>query len=232
MDESEFRKFLKRGGRSQNAVNRVVGLVQEFEGYLRQANKRLDQASPGDLESFVAQVESEPKISAKKHLWGIRYYYEYSSNEEMRRLAGALRQQRISRNPFALKDFRGVNPQHIAQLEAIGIQNVEHMLKAGRTPRDRQELAQKASVPLEVVLQLVKLSDLARLAGVKGVRARLYYDAGVDTIEKMAQWDPQELHASLIEFVEQTGFEGIAPLPKEAQNAVSTARKLPKIVEY
>jgi hypothetical protein len=232
MDEKEFRKFLKRGGRSQSAVNRVIKFVQEFEEYLGQAGKGLDQASPGDLESFVAQLESVPKSTAKKHLWGIRYYYEYSSNEEMQRLAGALRQQRIKRKPFALKDFRGVNPQHAAQLEAIGIKDVAHMLKAGRTPVGRQELAQRTGVPLDAILEFVKLSDLARLAGVKGIRARLYYDAGVDTLEKMAQWDPQELRAMLVEFVERTGFDGIASLPKEARGAVHTARKLPKIVEY
>jgi hypothetical protein len=67
---------------------------------------------------------------------------------------------------------------------------------------------------------------------VKSVRARLYYDAGVDTVEKMAEWDPEELREMLIAFVEQTGFDGVAPLPKEARNTVETARKLPKIVEY
>jgi hypothetical protein len=106
------------------------------------------------------------------------------------------------------------------------------MLEAGRTPQDRRALAEKTGVPLDAVLEYVKLSDLARIPGTKGIRARLYYDAGVDTLEKMAEWDPVELRAMVISFVERTGFDGIAPLPKEAASAVATARRLPKVVEY
>jgi len=36
----------------------------------------------------------------------------------------------------------------------------------------------------------------------------------------------------LIKFVEKTGFEGIAPLPKELESTIAEAKKLPKIIEY
>jgi hypothetical protein len=234
MDEEAFRRFLKRGGRSDRAAGRVVRLVREFQAYLGdQADGRgLDEARPEDLERFVAWIERAPKASAKGHLWALRTYFEYTSQEELRRLAGELRQGRITRKPFALKGFRGVNQEVVARLAAVGIGNVAQMLEAGRTAADRQALAEKAGVPLDAVLELVKLSDLARLGAVKSVRARLYHDAGVDTVEKMARWDPEALRAMLIAFVERTGFDGIAPLPKEARNAVAAARRLPKIVEY
>jgi hypothetical protein len=79
---------------------------------------------------------------------------------------------------------------------------------------------------------LVKLSDLSRLGAIKSVRARLYYEAGLDTPEKFTEWEPQALRQMLVAFVEETGFEGIAPLPKEVQNAIATARQLGKIVRY
>jgi hypothetical protein len=60
----------------------------------------------------------------------------------------------------------------------------------------------------------------------------LYYDAGVDTVEKMAKWDPEKLRAYLEDYVKKTGFNGIPPLPKEALHTVETAKKLPKIVQY
>jgi len=150
----------------------------------------------------------------------------------LRDLASKLRQDRITRKAFPLKDFRGVDQGHAKKIAAVGIVDVEQMREAGSTPAKRESLSEQTGIPLETILEFVKLSDLARLGGVKGIRARLYYDAGVDTIEKMAQWDSEELRAMLIEFVERTGFDGIAPLPKEAQNAVETARKLPKVVEY
>ncbi len=36
----------------------------------------------------------------------------------------------------------------------------------------------------------------------------------------------------LLGFIEKSGFEGIAPLPKEAANCIEDARELPSIVEY
>jgi len=48
----------------------------------------------------------------------------------------------------------------------------------------------------------------------------------------MAQWNPEDLREMLVQFVEKTGFDGIAPLPKELCNAIQTARSLPKLVKY
>jgi hypothetical protein len=234
MDEGAFRKFLKRGGRSQSVTQKVVMQVAEFERYLRenQDGRELDKAVPEDLKAFISHVEEKRKGAAKKYLHSIRYYYEYASNSEMRSLAGKLRQQKITQKPFPLRDFRRINPVHVEKLASLGTRNVKQMLEAGRTRTAREELSKKAGMPEEAILELVKLSDLARIFGVKSTRARLYYDAEVDTIEKMTKWDPQKLRAMLVDFVERTGFDGIAPLPKEAEFTVTEAKKLPKIVEY
>jgi len=234
MDQEGFRKFLKRGGRFPSAVKRAIAYVTEFEQYLREQRRRkgLDEACPEDLEAFVSWFEEKRNASAKLYLWALRYYYEYTSNKEMSDLAGKLRGKRIEQASFALKEFRGVSPEHVKKLADIGIRNVKQMLEAGRTHDKRKEVSAKTGVPVEAILELVKLSDLARIQGVKSIRARLYYDAGVDTIEKLAKWDAKELRAMLIEFVEKTGFEGIAPLPKEAEFTVAEAKKLPRIVEY
>ncbi len=234
MNEEAFRKFLKREGRSQNAVKRAIAQVAQFEQYLRGQRDReeLDKASPEDLEAFVSHVEEKRRGAAKLYLWSIRHYYDYTANETMRGLAGKLRQQRIKQTPFSLKDFRGINPEHVQKLKALSIRNVNEMLEAGRTRKGREELSAKTGIRAEAILELVKLSDLARIRGVKSTRARLYYDAGVDSVEKMAKWNPRKLRAMLIDFVEKTGFEGIAPLPKEAESTVAEAKKLPKIVEH
>jgi hypothetical protein len=234
VNEEGFRKFLKRGGRSPSAVKLATAYVTEFEQYLQEqrGRKGLDEACPEDLEAFVSWFEEERNESAKLYLWGIRYYYEYTSNKEMHERARELRGKRIEQASFALKEFRGVSPEHVKKLANIGIRNVKQMLEAGRTRDKRKELSAKTGAPAEAILELVKLSDLARIQGVKSIRARLYYDAGVDTIEKLVKWDPKELRAMLIKFVEKTGFEGIAPLPKEAESTIGEAKKLSRIVEY
>jgi hypothetical protein len=233
MEEQRFCAFLRRGGRSASAASRVIALVREFEGYLeREPGTGLDDAGVDDLERFVDWIEKERGTSAKGHLWALRYYYDYSSNEEMRLTAGILREQRIHRKPFPLKEFHGVDAEDVAKLAAAGIANVQQLLDAGQTSSDRDTLSRETGIPIEKILELVKLADLARLPGVKGIRARLYYDAGVDTVEEMAAWEPGDLRAMVADFVERTGFDGIAPLPLEANSTVARARAMPKIIEY
>jgi hypothetical protein len=226
----DSRRFLKRGGRSDNAARRVIKYVGEFRDFLRaQRDRGLDEAQPEDLEAFVAAVAREPKASAKGRLWGI--YYQYAGNEEMQQLAGVLREERMKRRPFSLSGFRGVDPEAVERLATAGIRNVKQMLEAGATSRGREALAEETGLALDPILELVKLSDLARIPGIKGIRARLYHDAGVDTIEKMAAWEPEAMRDMVADFVERTGFDGIAPLPGEASFSVTRARSLPKVVE-
>lgn len=232
MEEHDFHTFLRKGGRSETAARRAVAHVREFEAYLQQhTDTGLDQAGAEHLQAFVATIEQEPGTSAKGHLWAIRYYYAYTSNEELQGLARIMREQRIHRRPFPLRKFRGVHQKHLDKLAAVGIRDTKQMLKAGQTQTDRRTLAENTGIPPDAILELVKLSDLARLPGVKGIRARLYYDAGADTVAKIARWDPEDLRAMVASFVERTGFDGIAPLPLEAKSAVTHANMLPKVVE-
>jgi hypothetical protein len=136
------------------------------------------------------------------------------------------------RNPFKLKEFRGVDAGHIGKLSTLGIKNADQMLKSGQTKTQRTVLAKETGIPEKKILELVKLSDLARLPGVKGIRARLYYDAGVDCVEKLAGWEPEPLRIMVTKYVEKIGFDGIPPLPKEVSSTIANAKKLPKVVEY
>jgi len=135
------------------------------------------------------------------------------------------------RNPFKLKDFRGVHPDYIAALDAQHIKNADQLLIAGRTRQQRESLARVTGIPKDALFELVKLSDLARLPGVKGIRARLYYDAGVESVDQMADCEPEALRIMVAKYVEQTGFDGTPPLPKEVRSTITNAKKLPKIVK-
>jgi len=208
--------------------------VSEFEIFLQDSRNKaqLEDVQADDLIEFVMMVNSVSKTKTKGYLWAIRYYYDYISIEEIRDLASILREERIKRKPFSLKDFRGVDPIYINKLAENGIRNIDQMLEAGATLNDRKGIAGSTNIPYSAILEFVKLSDLARIPGVKRIRARLYYDAGVDTVEKIAALEPEELRAKIVEYVADSGFDGISTLPAEAKYTVDKARKLPKIVAY
>ena len=235
MEQTGFIAYLKRQGKKQHVAEGMASQVKAFERFLseeRQAD--LSQATPDDIAAYAAMLEARKKGLARTSVRGIAIYYGWCGTDAVAGAASAIRQKAIARTrkPFALKGFRGIDPAHAAALKAAGVADVEQMLARGRTPQGRQELALATGVPPDAILELVKLSDLSRLGAVKGVRARLYYDAGLDTPDKIAAWEPEDLREMLVAWVARTGFQGIAPLPKELRNLVATARSIEMWVEY
>ena len=230
----EFRRYLRRKGKRDHVVDDMLRRCSVFQEFLHEKRKTsMDNANKEDVLAYFDAIKDQ-KRGINNDLRAIGLYYGFASNKELCALAGNLREQRIASNrkPFKLKKFRSIDKRQIMLLEKEGIIDVNQMLERGKNPNDRKELSKKTGVPLESILEYVKLSDLSRLGGVKGIRARLYFDAGVDTLDKMASWNPEELRAYLIAFVKRTNFNGIAPLPKEMRNAVETAKRIKRIVEY
>ena len=232
MDVEAFRQFLKAGGRSVNAALRAIEYVRRFEEYLALNDVDLDDADPYDLESYVAGLEAEPGVSAKLDLWGITYYYQFVDDPIMVHVAATMRRDRVEQTPFRLRQFRGVDQNTTDRLAAAGIRSVEDLVKVGTSASDRTALATQADVPIGEVEELVRLADLARIPGLKSIRARLYLDAGVGSVCELSAWDADALTTMLREFVTETGFDGIAPLPGEARHAIETARKLPSLITW
>jgi hypothetical protein len=234
MKEEEFRSELKRHGKKPHVVEGLVNSVRVFEEYLHQRGKELDDAAEKDLKDYSVACEAEKKDSTKIKVRGIMLYYSFSGNKSMAQLASKLRESQTAetRKVFQLKDFMGVNIDHIKKLSTLGILDVDQMIEAGKTSNLRKILSQKTAISSQGILELVKLSNLARSSGLKAVRARLYYDAGFDTWEEIARWVPEKMRQKLATYIKETGFKGIPPTPKEAANAVAAAKKMPRIVEW
>ncbi len=233
MNTQEFQTYLKRTGRKATAIQQITALVHRYQEFIQAhyAHKPMSESTPETLESYTSWIESESGESASKPLWALRYYFDFIQNQELSLLAGQMRAERIKRVPFLFRNFLGVDPQVADNLAAHGLENIDQLLDAVRTPALRQSLANQSSLPLKTILELVKMCDLARLGAVRRVRARLYHDAGL-TPASIAAWEPQELRDMLVDWVEQHNFDGIPPTPKEVEHLVANARKLPTIVIY
>ena len=187
MDEAAFHAFLKRGGRSDAAAARAVKYTTDLARHLERIGRTLDDADPSHLESFVAAIESEPGTTANVWLWALNYYYEFTGDAVMEHAAAELRADRIERRAFRLSRFRGVESGTVKALANVGITNVEQLLGRAGTATDRRGLAAEAGLSVKAVLDLVELSDLARIPGLKGIRARLYHAAGITTVAGLAE---------------------------------------------
>ena len=89
-------------------------------------------------------------------------------------------------------------------------------------------------MPDDVLLELIKLSDLARAPFVGPVYARLFFEAGADTIEKLAGTLPAELLARLHAVNDEQKLTKAA-LPSsiaEMEAFLEIVKMIPKAIEY
>jgi hypothetical protein len=234
MPFENFAKFLKKKGKKEHVVRGLVDYVVEFEKYVKRKNVRLDSATVKLLKEYFDEVQSDPNTNVKNRIRAIGLYYRFAGHPELADFAAETREQHISKTKtsVALKEFIGLDPKYVQALVESGIRNADQMLARGASPSHRKVLSKELNIPLRIITEIVKLSDLSRLRGVKGVRARLYYDAGYDTLDKLAVCDPERLRKELEDFVKKTKFDGIAPLPKEVVSTIERAKKLQRIVKY
>jgi site-specific recombinase XerD len=238
MNETGFREFLRKQGRSKSTIESCAGFVNKFEDYLQEHRgiKGIDEATPGDLREFISWGKKERK-SINSYLWAIHRYYEFTSDKKMYKAALDLRRHEIEnrrgkRKPLNLRMIQGVSSEHVERLKSLGITNVRQMIEAGRTKTQRLELSKKTGIPLQHILDLVKFADITRISDIKGVRGRLLLEAKVDTIEKLSEFTAEDLREKLIEVNEKKKILRRPPTLVETTYWVEQANKLPEIVEY
>ena len=231
MNKKGFIEFFEKKKKSERAINSYTNFVQQYEAYLFEHKKgKIEKAVKKDLHDFEKWGERN-NIKINRYLWGIKEYYDFISKEELKLEANAMIGERYL-SQFKLKDFVGVNQSYIKKLAKEGIKTAKEMLSAGVNKQKRSELSRNTGIPLEDIIELVKLSDQARIGGHKKVRARLYHEAGFDTIDKMAVCDSEKIRKILADFIQKTGFKGIPPTPGEAHNTVTMAKYLKRLVQY
>jgi site-specific recombinase XerD len=232
MNKERFIEFLDKKKKSERTINSYTDSVQQYEGYLfeHKKGKKIEKAGKKDLHDFEKWGEKN-NVKINRCLWGIKEYYDFISKEKLKLEADAMIGERYL-SQFKLKDFVGVKQSYIKKLAKEGITTAKEMLYAGLNKQKRRELSRNTGIPLEDVVELVKLSDQARIGGHKKVRARLYHEAGFDTIDKMAACDSEKMRKILADFIQKTGFKGIPPTPGEAQHTVTMAKYIKRLVHY
>jgi hypothetical protein len=237
MDETEYRDYMKKiRKQTPEQIEKHVARIKDFEKFLNEKfKKNTDTASLEEMIHYMEKFETKEDEVFLEHQFSIYQYYrsmynQYFSDELHKLMCERTGQERYI---FEIKKFKGVDKDNIKKLIEHGIINIEDVHEATKSAKRRKELAAKTKLPEEWILKLSKLSDLARIAGLKGTRSLLYYDAGVETLEEIATWDPVQLREHFIDFYEITNYQGAKPpTQKECNNHVRIAKSLPNIIEF
>lgn len=100
----------------------------------------------------------------------------------------------IQPKPNKIREFVGISQDLVSRLEKIGIKDTVSLFERVRNSADREKLAVETGASLTEILELTKLTDLSRIKWVGATFARMLYEAGYDTAEKVSKADYTDLY--------------------------------------
>lgn len=131
-----------------------------------------------------------------------------------------------------LSEIKGITIRISYTIEAQGIKTVEALLAACSTRKGREELARKTDLSEKDILTWANRADLARIKGIATQNADLLEAAGVDTVPELAQRNPENLHAKILEENNKHRIVSKMASLNQVIDWVNQAKQLPRVITY
>ena len=135
-------------------------------------------------------------------------------------------------NMASLIRIEGIGNKYATKLKMVGISTTAALLEKGRTPQGRKDIAEKSGITKTLILEWVNLADLFLIKGVGEEYSDLLEEAGVDTVVELAQRNPANLYASVVDVNKKKKLVRKLPTEDQIRDWVKQAKKLPRVVEY
>ena len=134
--------------------------------------------------------------------------------------------------PNKIAEFKGISENTVVKLDKIGIKNTAKLYDRIITSENRKELAQSIGIKNSEILELTKLTDLSRIKWVGVTAARMLYDLGLDTVEKVSKADYNDLHKKInLLSMEKNIYKGQIGL-NDIKILINVAKEVPQEIEY
>jgi hypothetical protein len=138
----------------------------------------------------------------------------------------------IQPKPNKINEFAGIDPKVAEKLEKAGLTNTAKLYNVVLTNEKRNNLVQKTGISLAELLELTCLTDLSRIKWAGTTFARMLYDAGFETVEKVSKTNYVELHKKITQInKERNYFKGQIGL-HDIKLFVEAANEVPLDIEY
>mgnify|MGYP003386421071 CR=1 FL=1 len=131
-----------------------------------------------------------------------------------------------------LANIEGIGSTYATKLFEIGIVTTEGLLTRGATPAGRAEIAEQTRIDPDKVLEWVNRADLFRIKGVAEEYSDLLEAAGVDTVPELAQRNPANLLAKMMEVNADKKLVRRMPTQNEVSRWIDHAKVLPRRITY
>lgn len=131
-----------------------------------------------------------------------------------------------------LDSIEGIGPVYAEELRKGGIGSVAALLKMGATKNGRAEMAKATGLSEDRILEWVNRADLLRVKGVGGQYSDLLEQSGVDTVAELAQRNPKNLLATLVETNERCHLVQKLPTEGQVKGWIKNAKSLKRVIKY
>ena len=131
-----------------------------------------------------------------------------------------------------IQEIEGIGKTYAEKFNNRGVKTLEDLLAKGRTPKEREELADATGLTEDQILEWVHRADLHRVKGIDSEYADLLEAAGVDTVADLAQRNAELLADRLRAINEVKRKVGSMRGTEYIGEWIMQARCMPKAVEY
>ncbi len=129
-----------------------------------------------------------------------------------------------------IRTFSSMNHAVVDSLWNIGLRTSDDILDRTATADDRHKLAEQTEIDPDLLLDLARRADLARIKGIGNLYAVLLKHAGINNIQDLARQDVEELYKRVIELNEMLKLARRIPKPANVKQWVEGARKLVPVI--
>jgi hypothetical protein len=170
LEKYSLQKF-KDNLKSRDMIPSRVSLKDELD----ERFKILEISGITNLKELIDKLKTKPKIELFSQETGLSIEYLTLLKREAKS---------YHPNPIRIDKFPGIPTQYANRLDVEGIRNSRQLFEKANDKNERERLSQEIDIPIEIMNELVCLSDLARAYGVGPVFARMIYDVGIKTIQE------------------------------------------------
>ncbi len=129
-----------------------------------------------------------------------------------------------------IRTFASMNHSVVDTLWEMGFRTSDDILERTATADDRESLASQAGIEADLLLDLARRADLARIKGVGNLYAVLLKHAGINSIQDLARQDVDTLYKRVIELNEAMKVARRIPKPANVQQWVDGARAMVPVI--
>ncbi|MDB9526676.1 DUF4332 domain-containing protein [Oscillatoria sp. CS-180] len=98
---------------------------------------------------------------------------------------------------WLIEELPGLSKEQVAQLQSLGLQTTQDLLRLARSPQNIQKAAQRLNLPLRYLQKWIALADLSQLPSVGCQYCGLLLHSGIASVSQLAAAAPGRLHSQI-----------------------------------